>query len=46
MENEPGDPTYIEPIEIAPPPDPPPTIEPGWFELIGGAWRWMTNPTE
>jgi hypothetical protein len=46
MENEPGDPTYVDPIDEAlPDPGVPPTIEPGWWEVIGGAWRWMTDPT-
>lgn len=47
MENEPVDPTYDEPIYATPhDPDHPPRIEPGWWQLIGGAWRWMTDPTE
>ncbi|HEX6371109.1 MAG TPA: hypothetical protein VF006_19480 [Longimicrobium sp.] len=26
-------------------PDPPPSTEPGWWDVIGGAWRWVVNPT-
>jgi hypothetical protein len=44
MDEDPFDP-YADLPEVPAEPDPVPVIEPGWWEVIGGAWRWMTDPT-
>lgn len=47
MEPNPFDPYYHDENEIPlDEPEPQPVPEPGWWQLIGGAWRWMTDPTE